>query len=99
MPVAALITIWVFSAPVVVFCQVQALQYNDLMQTSSLNIQGRRQAIYITGDYAGVVRADEQGGDLVTLPDGTVWLCALVLERWALSSGWVKIAITEQNSA
>src|ERR1035437_5236759 len=62
-----------------VWVQVQALQYNDIMQTNGLNMQGRRQAMYITGDYAGLVRATEQGGDLITLPDGSKWLVVMVL--------------------
>lgn len=88
-----------YAAPVQIECQIQALQYLDLVQLNGLNIQGRRQAAYITGDYASVVRASSQGGDLITLPDGTIWLCCLVLERWSMSSGWVKVAITEQNNS
>jgi hypothetical protein len=82
-----------------IFCQVQALQYNDLMQTNGLNIQGRRLAAYIFGDWEGVVRSENKGGDLVTLPDGSVWLCAMVLEPWALSAGWTKICLTLQNGS
>jgi hypothetical protein len=80
-------------------CQVQALTYNDLMQTSGLNIQGRRVAIYINGDWEGVVRSEQKGGDLITTPDGSVWLCAMVLEPWALTAGWTKICATLQDGS
>src|ERR1700674_1649819 len=65
--------------------QVQALQYNDLMQISSLNIQGERRALYLNGSWQGVVRADGKGGDVITLPDGSVWLVVFVFEDWAMN--------------
>lgn len=79
--------------------QCQALQYNDIQQVSGLSVQGRRQALYITGDWEGLVRADQKGGDLVTFPDGSVWLCAMVLEPWSATAGWTKICVTLQNGS
>jgi len=86
-----------YAAPVQIEVQAQALTYNDLVQIDGLNIQGKRLAMYIQGDWEGLVRSDSKGGDLITLPDGTVWLCAQVLEDWALSSGWTKICATLQG--
>ncbi len=86
-----------YAAPVQIQVQCQALQYQDLMQVNGLNIQGKRLAMYINGNWDGVVRNDSKGGDLITLPNGTVWLCAMVLENWSLSSGWTKICASEQN--
>jgi hypothetical protein len=77
--------------------QVQALQYNDLMQVSNMNIQGVRRALYLNGSWDGIVRADGKGGDVITLPDGSVWLVVFVFEDWSLNDGWVKLCITEQN--
>lgn len=85
-----------YGPPVNILAQVQPLQYKDLLQTNSLTIQGRRVAMYITGDYAANVRAGEKGGDLVSLPDGSKWLVAMELERWSPTSGWVKVACTLQ---
>lgn len=85
-----------YAAPVQVLAQMQALQYNDLVQLDGLNIQGERRALYLDGNWDGVLRPDGQGGDLVTLPDGTKWLVALVLENWSDVDGWVKVAITRQ---
>lgn len=81
--------------------QVQALTYSDLRQLDGLNIQGVRRAIYLSGEVEGVVRVQQEGGDLIvfpnrTLPEGNVWLAAYVLEQWP---DWRKIAIVLQNGA
>lgn len=79
--------------------QVQALTFSDLTQLDGLNIQGTRRAIYLSGEVEGVVRAQQEGGDLLvfpagTLPEGNTWLAALVLEAWP---DWRKVAIVLQN--
>lgn len=79
--------------------QSQALQYNDIVQLDGLNIQGERRAVYLPGDWNGVVRADQKGGDLLRFPDhkgGPVrtWLVVLVLENWP---DWTKVAVTLQD--
>jgi hypothetical protein len=79
--------------------QMQSLQYNDIQQLSSLSIQGQMRALYLNGNWNGVVRADGKGGDLITLPDNTVWLVTLVLENWAFKDGWVKVAVTLQDGS
>jgi hypothetical protein len=79
----------------VIYGQVQALTYQDIRQIESLNLQGTRRAVYFDGPIYGLVRADKKGGDLVTMPDGTVWLVALVLEIWP---GWSKAAVTRQQN-
>lgn len=83
--------------------QIQALQYRDLMQIEGLSLQGTRRAIYLQGDVEGLVRPDGRGGDLITTPDGNVWLTAMVLENWnppdGSNSGWVKICVTLQNKS
>lgn len=78
----------------IVFGDVQALQYSDIIQLDALNIQGERRKIYINGEVDGLIRVKNKGGDLITLPDGTVWLVALVLEYWA---NWVSVAVTLQD--
>lgn len=77
--------------------QVQALTNKDLRQIEGLNLNGLSHAMYLFGDVQGVVRADNKGGDLVTmLDDGTVWLVNLVLENWSPNDGWCKVAVTRQ---
>lgn len=76
--------------------QVQALTFKDLQQLSGLNLNGTRRAIYFYGDFNGVVRPAQKGGDLVTLTDSTnvgTWLIAQVLEQWP---NWCKVAVTLQ---
>jgi hypothetical protein len=79
--------------------QVQALNNSELRQMDGLNIQGVIQAIYLRGALAGVVRANNQGGDLVTIaapaPPAFIgkWLVVKVLESWPL---WTKAAIVLQ---
>lgn len=79
--------------------QVQALQYNDLQMVSGLNIQGERRAMYVYGAWNGAIRADNKGGDLITLSDGTIWLVVMVLEPWSSSAGWTKVCVVLQNGS
>jgi hypothetical protein len=76
--------------------QVQALTAAELAQVDGLNIQGEKLAIYVNGNLEGVSRPDNAGGDLVTLPDGSVWLVVLVDEGWNRTAGWTRAAIVRQ---
>ena len=89
-----------YAAPVTISVQRQALQSNELKQLDGLNIQGDVCAMYISGEWQGVNRVDGAGGDVVTLPDGSIWLVAIVLEDWLANSppAWVKCAMTRQIS-
>jgi hypothetical protein len=82
-----------YAAPVTIQCQIQSLQYNDLMKLSGLNIQGVRSKIYVNGSWSGLVRPEGKGGDLITFADGSVWLVAVVLEDWP---DWCSVAVTRQ---
>lgn len=83
-----------YAPAITVMGQVQALQYNDIVQLDALNIQGVRRKIYISGRVDGLVRTDRKGGDLIVTPDSKVWLVVLVLEYWP---DWVSCAVTLQN--
>lgn len=74
--------------------QIQALTYRDLVQTDGLNMNGVKRAVYFYGDVEGIVRSADRGGDLVTFPDDTVWLVAMVLEAWP---DWCKVAVVLQT--
>lgn len=76
--------------------QRQALSASDLRQLEGLNLGGEKAALYVQGDIKGVVRADQRGGDLFLMPDGTTWLVAQVLENWAATGGWTKVACVRQ---
>ena len=83
-----------YAAPVTVTAQVQELTQRDLRQLEGLNLQGAQRSVYLTGALSGTLRVTAQGGDLVTLQDGSVWLTTAVLEQWP---DWVKVAVTLQD--
>lgn len=84
--------------------QIQALSSSDLKKIEGLNIQGSMRALYMYGNLNGVVRADSQGGDLITViaqrgvPPTLVgkWLTAGVPEPW---THWTKIMMVKQTDA
>jgi hypothetical protein len=88
-----------YAAPVTILAQVQPLSWRDIWQIEGLNLQGTRKAIYLNGQVDGLVRALNKGGDLITFPDGSVWLVALILEGFNLTAGWTKAAITLQDGS
>jgi len=81
--------------------QVQALQFNDLMQIQGLATQGLRRKVYLYGNFQGLVRGLQRGGDLLTLPDGSEWLVAYVFEHYGSGltgiDGWCSCCATLQN--
>lgn len=87
-----------YAPPKPVLVQQQSLLYNDLVQLDGINVEGERRAFYITGNWEGAQRADGKGGDLITLPDGSIWLVVVVLENWQFADGWVKVGCTRQVS-
>lgn len=83
--------------------QVQALSGKDLKQLESqgIQVQGVMRAVYLNGDWQGLRRYTQQGGDLLVfdIPDGTpaTWLVVQVLETWHV--GWCKVAVSLQMDA
>lgn len=99
-----------YAAPVVALAQVQPVAWRDIQTLDRLNLQGTRRTIYLDGKWEGLVRSESKGGDLVTFPDGSVWLVVLVDEVWGtdqdpptydtgVQPGWTKAFITLQNGA
>jgi hypothetical protein len=72
--------------------QVQPMSSDELKQVEGLNIQGNKTAIYLRGNWNGVVRVDRQGGDLFKFA-GKTWLASVALENWP---DWSKIMVVEQ---
>lgn len=91
-----------YNSPIVGPAQIQALDNSDLKQIEGLNITGAIRAAYLKGNLAGVIRPDQKGGDLITIPPavGTpavlvgTWLVTKVLESWQL---WTKVVIVKQG--
>lgn len=82
-----------------ILAQVQPLSNRDLQQIEGLNLGGDKRAVYIDGNVDGVIRVALKGGDLVDLPDGSVWLVNQSLESWHDTAGWTKFCITLQDGA
>ena len=57
-----------YAPAVVASGQVQSLTFRDLTQIEGLNLQGTRKAIYVNGRVDGLVRVENKGGDLITVP-------------------------------
>jgi hypothetical protein len=73
---------------------VQSLSTTDLMKADGLNLQGNKNSVYLQGNWNGIIRADQTGGDILIL-DGYEWLVALVLESWP---EWTKVLVTQQTT-
>lgn len=71
------------------------------MYLDSLNVQGVRRTVYLTGNVMAIVRVDRRGGDLIVFDDGVLvegntWLAAQVIEAWP---DWCRVCITLQNGS
>jgi hypothetical protein len=86
-----------YAAAVPLMIQMQAMTSGDLRQVSGLNLNGELRAMYCNGAIEGVDRPQSLGGDLITLPDASIWLVAKVLENWNTTSGWTKFCVVRQN--
>jgi hypothetical protein len=75
--------------------QVQDLSTGDLqlLADAGINIQATRKSIYLNGSWAGVVRADQVGGDVFRFMDRD-WLVTMVPEQWP---DWTKVIVTMQS--
>lgn len=83
--------------------QMQALSAREIAHLDGLNIQGVLRKAYLTGDWQGVYRPGNQGGDLLVFGStadvpanlqGTTWRVVQVLETWA---DWCALAVQLQN--
>ena len=85
-----------YATPIVIPAQVQDLSEQDIRQLDALNIAGSMRSVYFPGFVSSIVRFTQQGGDLITLADGSVWLTTSVLESWP---NYTKVTITLQNGS
>ena len=73
--------------------QKQDLTQRELQQIDSINQQGILCSVYVNGNYYGVLRASQRGGDLFVM-GGQTWKVVQVLEAWP---DWCKIALVLQQ--
>ncbi len=88
-----------FAAPVTVNIQVQPLTGPELEHINQLNIQGVIRAVYLYGNANGIVRTNQQGGDIFEFPlveGGPVkqWRVIEVMETWP---SWSRVAVWLQQ--
>lgn len=79
--------------------QVQGVSAKDLEHTDNLNIQGVMRTVFIKGNWAGVVRADQKGGDVMKfaqIPGAAVqsWKVINVKETWP---DWSSVLVLLQS--
>ena len=79
--------------------QAQELTTDEIKHANSLNIQGLFRKVYIQGNWAGVVRADQKGGDIFTFPQypgnpAQDWMVFVVYEMWP---DWTCVGVVLQS--
>ncbi|WAH52614.1 hypothetical protein LMA04_00700 [Pseudescherichia vulneris] len=74
--------------------QLQELSSTDLKQVDAINIQGILRSAYLNGNFNGVNRPDQKGGDILIIGQEK-WLVVKVPELWP---GWCKVIINLQRS-
>lgn len=76
---------------------VQAMSTTDLDMVDGLNLTGIKRSIYLQGQFAGLQRPNNKGGDLIIIASGAnrgTWLISMVLENWP---DWVRVCGVLQN--
>ena len=82
--------------------QIQSLTGKDLHHMNMLNIQGVQRVVYMYSNVQGVVRTDQQGGDLLLFSQDiggavAIWKVVVVLETWTPDVlAWCKLGVTLQ---
>jgi hypothetical protein len=70
-----------YATPIPVSVQLQPLSYKGLQQTDGLNLTGIVKEAYVNGNFEGVNRGAQKGGDLLVIGTET-WLIVQPLEEW-----------------
>lgn len=78
-----------------VIVQMQSLSSTDLKQIDAINVQGILQSAYLNGNFNGINRPEQQGGDMLIV-DGKTWLVVKVAE---LYPDWCHLIINLQRSS
>ncbi|MFA6213383.1 MAG: hypothetical protein WC714_28360 [Candidatus Obscuribacterales bacterium] len=78
--------------------QVQGINNSDLVHVNNLNQAAVLRSVWLHGNWAGVIRTDETGGDLLEfpmVPGGAVktWKITTVKESWP---DWTSVIVALQ---
>lgn len=74
--------------------QFQELSSTDLKQIDAVNIQGILRSAYLNGNFNGVNRPEQKGGDIL-LVGNDKWLVVKVPELWP---DWCRVIVNLQRS-
>ena len=75
-----------------VSAQIQGVKAKEIEHLNSMNIQGVLRSVHLTGDWRGIQRATQQGGDMLQF-DGRNWLVVWVYETWP---DWSRVIVSQQ---
>lgn len=87
-------TVPAYDDPVTMQVQKQAISQRDLQHIDNINLQGQFVSIYTDGNWCGLNRKREQGGDLFVIGDDT-WLVVSVPEIWP---DWTRVIACLQTA-
>jgi len=80
--------------------QVQHASGKDIERMNNLGIQGVFRSVYLFGNWTGIVRADQKGGDILQFPEMTggpnrSWRIVNVAETYP---DWSKVIVWMQQA-
>lgn len=84
--------------PVSVTAQIQPLNSEERQSVERLNQSRVYRNAYLNGDWSGLKRSTEQGGDLVYW-NGYEWWIDDVPEAWNPTAGWTCVRLVQQRLA
>lgn len=82
-----------YSKPITLRVQKQAVTQADMRHLDNLNMQGIFTAIYTDGNWCGINRPKQQGGDKFVI-NGENWLVVAVPENWP---DWTRVVACLQT--
>lgn len=79
--------------------QVQPLDTGMIQRANNLSLQGVLRTVYLFGNWFGIVRAGEKGGDMLCFADAgskcqSEWLVVDVVEAWP---DWTRVIVCLQS--
>jgi hypothetical protein len=72
--------------------QVQPVPSDMLSFLDNQGIQGVLRSVYLEGDWQGIIKADQTGGDILTF-QGHDWMVVQNSEAWP---DWSKVIVSQQ---
>ncbi|HGS6874201.1 TPA: hypothetical protein ACMEVV_001211 [Klebsiella quasipneumoniae subsp. quasipneumoniae] len=81
-----------FAPPVTMMVQKQSLSQEDIRHMDNMNIQGVLVSIWTDGNWCGINRDRQQGGDKFIIGD-EIWLVVAVPENWP---DWTRVIACQQ---